>query len=339
MRKHLLFALMIITVAAFTGCGKTADVQNNGNNSGVDPVDGGQAATEEIDDWMDVSAEENCQFYVMNLKDNYVEVYNEGEVHTRPLMLDNGVELPEIEEGNFKKITADVDIYQGGETGYSGEKFIKKINKVEDVDYKEVFEALEMKDASGNGFSAREMLKFQDLNDNYLLAGNGHEIEVYKDGEIFSEFSADKVLGADYPEPFFEALEKYKESQRTEEASAGNASAGDASEYVEVDGYKQITPAAAQKLMETETDYIIVDVRRDDEYYDGHIPGAMLYTNECIEDESIPDLPDKDQMILVYCQTGRRSKDAARKLAAMGYTNVYEFGGIIDWPGPISLED
>ena len=102
MRKHLLFALMIITVAAFTGCGKTADVQNNGNNSGVDPVDGGQAATEEIDDWMDVSAEENCQFYVMNLKDNYVEVYNEGEVHTRPLMLDNGVELPKIEDGHLE---------------------------------------------------------------------------------------------------------------------------------------------------------------------------------------------------------------------------------------------
>lgn len=356
MRKHLLFALMIITVAAFTGCGKTADVQNNGNNSGVDLVDGGQAATEEIDDWMDVSAEENCQFYVMNLKDNYVEVYNEGEVHTRPLMLDNGVELPKIEDGHFKKLTADVNIYNGGEEGYSGDKFIKKISKAEYADYQEVFEALEIRDASGNGFSARELLKYQDLNDNYLIVADGHEAEVYKDGESFTKFSLDNVIGTDYPEPFFEALEASKEAQLVQEGSAGDAysettdisTGSDASEngkgsgtyeYVEVDGYKQITVATAQKIMAEETGYLIVDVRTDTEYYDKHIPGAVLIPNEYIEDQPIPELPDKDQMLLVYCRSGRRSKDAARKLAEIGYTNVYEFGGIIYWPGPISLED
>ncbi|HBZ02195.1 MAG TPA: rhodanese-like domain-containing protein [Lachnospiraceae bacterium] len=114
---------------------------------------------------------------------------------------------------------------------------------------------------------------------------------------------------------------------------------GDADEYIEVDGYRQITPETAQKIMETEKDYIIVDVRHDDEYYDGHIPGAVLITNEYIEDKPLPELPDKDQMILVYCRSGRRSKDAARKLAAMGYTNVYEFGGIINWPGPIVTDE
>jgi rhodanese-related sulfurtransferase len=142
----------------------------------------------------------------------------------------------------------------------------------------------------------------------------------------------------DYPAPFFEALENYKETKATEEASEENASAGDAVEYVEVDGYKQITPETAQKMMETETGYVIVDVRHDDEYYDGHIPGAVLITNEYIEDKPLSELPDKDQLILVYCRSGRRSKDAARKLAAIGYTNVYEFGGIIDWPGPITTE-
>ena len=338
MRKYLLFiTLMIVMLLGTAGCGKASDIESDEGDNNIESESIDEDIT--IEDAMDIAAEENCQFYVMNIKGNTVEVYNEDEVHTRPLMLDNGVTLPEIEDGHFKKITAAVDIYYGGEGGYSGDKFIKKITKTEDADYKEVFEALEIRDASGNSFSAREMLKFQDMNNNYLLASNGHKIEVYKDGDFFTELSADEIIGTDYPEPFFETLEKYKETQNPEKASVGDASMGDADEYIEVDGYRQITPETAQKIMETEKDYIIVDVRHDDEYYDGHIPGAVLITNEYIEDKPLPELPDKDQMILVYCRSGRRSKDAARKLAAMGYTNVYEFGGIINWPGPIVTDE
>lgn len=354
MRKHLLFALLIIILAGITGCGKASDMQNGEDNSGVDSDNSGQDMSE-VKDWMDITAEDNCEFYVMKQENGYVEVYNEEEVHTRPLMLDNGVNLPDIEEGHFKKITADVDIYQGGESGYSGDKFVKKIIKVEDADYKEVFEALEMKDASGYGFSAREMLKFQDLNDSFLLMADGHEALVYKDGEFFTKFLLDGVIGTDYPEPFFEELEASKEDQLVKEGSAGDAdkettdmsTGSDATEagkkgtyeYVEVDGYKQITAETAQKIMAAETGYIIVDVRTDTEYYEGHIPGAVLIPDEFIEDKPLPELPDKDQMLLVYCRSGRRSKDAARKLAEIGYTNVYEFGGIIYWPGPTTDED
>ena len=87
--------------------------------------------------------------------------------------------------------------------------------------------------------------------------------------------------------------------------------------------------------METETDYLILDVRREDEYLQQHIPGAINIPNESIGTEEIPDLPRKDQLILVYCRSGNRSKQAAGKLAALGYTNIVEFGGIIDWPGEV----
>lgn len=79
--------------------------------------------------------------------------------------------------------------------------------------------------------------------------------------------------------------------------------------------------------------HIIVDVRRQDEYDAGHIPGAILIPNESIEKDRPKELPDLDQIILIYCRSGRRSKEASEKLANMGYTNIYEFGGIITWPG------
>ena len=85
--------------------------------------------------------------------------------------------------------------------------------------------------------------------------------------------------------------------------------------------------------METEENYIILDVRRQEEYDEKHISGAILVPNETIGTKDIPELPDKDQMILVYCRSGNRSKQAAEKLAALGYTNIIEFGGINDWPG------
>ena len=100
-------------------------------------------------------------------------------------------------------------------------------------------------------------------------------------------------------------------------------------------GYKQITMSEAVKMMETEKNYIILDVRRADEFAEGHIPGAINVPNEEIGTAEIAELPDKSQLILVYCRSGRRSKEAAEKLVALGYTNIVEFGGILDWKGEI----
>lgn len=98
-------------------------------------------------------------------------------------------------------------------------------------------------------------------------------------------------------------------------------------------GYKQISQDEAKEMMTRDDGHIIVDVRRQDEYDAGHIPGAILIPNESIDKERPKELPDLDQIILVYCRSGRRSKEASEKLAKMGYTNIYEFGGIITWPG------
>ena len=101
------------------------------------------------------------------------------------------------------------------------------------------------------------------------------------------------------------------------------------------DTYRQITMDEAVKMMETEKNYIILDVRRPDEFAEGHIPGAINVANEVIGTEEIPELPDKSQLILVYCRSGRRSKEASEKLVKLGYTNIVEFGGILDWKGEI----
>ncbi|MCR5825121.1 MAG: rhodanese-like domain-containing protein [Oscillospiraceae bacterium] len=102
--------------------------------------------------------------------------------------------------------------------------------------------------------------------------------------------------------------------------------------------YTQISQDKARELMETNDGYALVDVRRQDEYDAGHIPGAILIPNESIDAEQPEELPDLNQMILVYCRSGNRSKQAAQKLFDMGYTNVYEFGGINDWTGEIVTE-
>ena len=98
-------------------------------------------------------------------------------------------------------------------------------------------------------------------------------------------------------------------------------------------GYRQITMDEAVAMMEEEKDYIILDVRTAAEFNEEHIPGAVNIPNETIGTDAIPELPDKDQLILVYCRSGNRSKQASEKLVKLGYTNVVEFGGIIDWPG------
>ncbi len=97
--------------------------------------------------------------------------------------------------------------------------------------------------------------------------------------------------------------------------------------------YRQISMQEAVSIMETEDNYIILDVRTKEEYQEKHIPGAVNLPNETIGTEEIPELPAKDQLILVYCRSGNRSKQAAKKLAALGYTNIIEFGGINDWTG------
>ena len=96
--------------------------------------------------------------------------------------------------------------------------------------------------------------------------------------------------------------------------------------------YEQITAENAKTIMNSGEEYIILDVREQDEFDAGHIPGAILLPYTEIEDKSEEMFPDKDKQILVYCRSGRRSKIAADSLSKLGYTNIKEFGGIIDWP-------
>lgn len=105
-----------------------------------------------------------------------------------------------------------------------------------------------------------------------------------------------------------------------------------------VQSYTQISQDVAQEMMEQDDGHVVVDVRRQDEYDAGHIPGAILIPNETIGTEQPKELPDLDQVILVYCRSGNRSKQAAQKLFDMGYTNVYEFGGINTWTGEVVTE-
>ena len=102
--------------------------------------------------------------------------------------------------------------------------------------------------------------------------------------------------------------------------------------------YRKISQEEAREMMKQENGIVIVDVRRQDEYDAGHIPGAILLPNESIGSEQPEELPDLNQIILIYCRSGNRSKQAAQKLFDMGYKNIYEFGGIIDWTGEVVTE-
>ncbi len=99
--------------------------------------------------------------------------------------------------------------------------------------------------------------------------------------------------------------------------------------------YKQVSMSDAITMMENEDGYIILDVRRSDEFASGHIPNAINIPNENIGEDEIEELPDKDQLILVYCRSGNRSKQASEKLVKLGYSNIVEFGGINNWDGEI----
>lgn len=96
--------------------------------------------------------------------------------------------------------------------------------------------------------------------------------------------------------------------------------------------YVNITAQQAKEIMDTQEGYVILDTRAQEEYEEGHIPGAIVISHEEIPEKAESVLTDKNQLILVYCRSGRRSKLAAEVLVELGYTNIKEFGGIIDWP-------
>lgn len=96
--------------------------------------------------------------------------------------------------------------------------------------------------------------------------------------------------------------------------------------------YEQITAKEAKEIMDTAREYRIIDARTEEEFAQGHIEGAILIPEYDIAERAEKEIPDKDALILVYCRSGRRSKIASEALVKLGYTNVKEFGGIIDWP-------
>ena len=112
---------------------------------------------------------------------------------------------------------------------------------------------------------------------------------------------------------------------------------GQAKEAEQEAVYMNITAQEAKAVMDSREDYIILDVREQEEYDEGHIPGAILLPYGQIPEKAEQLLQDKDQLLLVYCRSGRRSKIAAESLVELGYTNIMEFGGIIDWPYEVEV--
>ena len=123
------------------------------------------------------------------------------------------------------------------------------------------------------------------------------------------------------------------------ETGAAGTEVNDTMNNEQTNTYRQISVDEAVVMMAQESGYIILDVRRPDEFAAGHIPNAINVANETICTAEIPELPDKEQLIMVYCRSGRRSKEAAEKLVALGYTNIVEFGGILDWKGEIVTDE
>ncbi len=108
---------------------------------------------------------------------------------------------------------------------------------------------------------------------------------------------------------------------------------GSAAQGGENSAYEQITAEEAKTMMDEQEEAVLLDVREQDEYGSGHIPGALLLPVDTIDEKSAAEaIPDKDTVVLVYCRSGNRSKTASQTLADLGYTQVYEFGGIQDWP-------
>ena len=118
----------------------------------------------------------------------------------------------------------------------------------------------------------------------------------------------------------------------------GLASCGQQEEQA-ANTYQQITAKEAKEIMDSGSEYILIDARTTEEFAAGHIAGAILIPEYEVARRAEQELPDKDALILVYCRSGRRSKIASEELVKLGYTNVKEFGGIIDWPYDITTED
>ena len=128
-------------------------------------------------------------------------------------------------------------------------------------------------------------------------------------------------------------------AESTAETTTEGSTVSEESAKEQTVSYQQISQEEAKEMMAMDGTQIIVDVRTQEEYDSGHIPGAICIPNESISTEQPEELPDLEQTILVYCRSGRRSKEASQKLADIGYTNIYEFGGINDWTGEIVTKD
>ena len=115
-------------------------------------------------------------------------------------------------------------------------------------------------------------------------------------------------------------------------AGKGNVGRANGGSGNSSNSYQQVNAETAKELMDTEDDYVILDARTQAEYDEGHIPGAILIPHDTVATAAEDALPDKDQLILVYCRSGNRSKQASQALVDLGYTNVVEFGGINSWP-------
>ena len=122
---------------------------------------------------------------------------------------------------------------------------------------------------------------------------------------------------------------------QTSQETVSSSDSGEVATQASKNVYKQISQDEAENMMKELSDYIILDVRTEAEFAGGHIPNAICIPNETIDENVVNRLPDKEKTILVYCRSGNRSKQASEKLAGLGYTNVYEFGGINTWSGEI----
>ena len=149
--------------------------------------------------------------------------------------------------------------------------------------------------------------------------------------------------GAEEPELILVEKSEGKTTSSATEKSDGKtdatATTTATTETAEAEGYTRITMEDAKWYMSERDDFTIVDVRTPSEFREGHIPNAINVPNENIGNTELRQLPDKDRKLLVYCRSGRRSKEAAEKLAKLGYTKVMEFGGIIDWDGEVVTEE
>lgn len=182
--------------------------------------------------------------------------------------------------------------------------------------------SLDVKITTDSGKIGLEIL---DFNGNYLYRGK----ELGTCSFTVAALGKTKIIvTADNHEGSF----SFSQSEKSETEDVTTTDIGNKGDK-SVAGFVSITMSEAKSIFETPGDYVILDVRRPDEFASGHIPGAINVANETISDTEPSELPDKDQLIYVYCRSGNRSKQAAGKLAAMGYTNIVEFGGIMDWTG------